>query len=1050
MKLPPFWQLPELTEINRLPMRASLHPCATAAQALRLDAARSPWVLSMDGAWDFKLFESPEAVPSAAISADGAVRGWNPIHVPSNWTMHGYDRPHYTNVQMPFENCPPLVPAANPTGVYRRALTLPAGWRERRIILHVGGAESVLLVYANGAFVGMGKDCRLPSEFDLTPHLKSGRNLLALVCIRWSDASYVEDQDQWWMAGIHRSVHLYSTDNARLEDVCATGGLSPDGATGTLRVDTALHFSVEPPRESQWIVESQLYDATGRQPVGKSHRSSIHASYPQQYYRCSQTINVPRVRAWSPEQPNLYRLRVTLIDPKGRAIEHAACRVGFRTVEVRDRNLLINGKRIWIKGVNRHEHNPDTGKTLSLEQMRAEVKLLKQFNFNAVRTSHYPNDPRWYDLCDEYGILVLDEANIESHANYKTICRDPRWAAAFLARVQRMVLRDRNHPCIFGWSLGNESGYGPNHDLAADWVRATDPSRLVHNEGAIKREWFQGKNHYGPGGERSNDLIDPMYPQLHELEQFSAARDGNRRPFIMCEYAHAMGNSCGALKDYWDLIYTRPGLQGGFIWDWIEQGIRLPARRDKRIIQHPSLPRPLAKGECWGYGGDFDDEPNDVNFCCNGMINPDLSPKPHLWEWKKIAQPIRFALRDPARGLVEIRNDQFFTDTGWLAGAWKLSVDGRTVRKGRFTLPKLGPQQNGQVALPIGDIAARPGKQWCLNVQVAAARTQPWCPRGHVVAVEQFVLADSPHLPASPPHRAHVRRSGSRIVWDGLGLSAEIDTRAGRIKEIRLGGRRIIAAGPAFNIWRAPLDNDGVKLKDEQWRAKWKPLGRWMLAGYNRLTRTGASSSLRDTGDGLLLESTAFYRCRGNRTGFSVTDAYAFCVDGSIRCEHRFSFEQGMTDPPRLGVRLAITPGFEALEWWGRGPFESYADRKYAAHFGHWKSTVSEQLYPYIVPQETGHHEDTRRLRLHAGDGTALEIEAEAPFGFSALHVTPEDLTAARHTTDVKPRAETTLCIDAAHRGLGTASCGPDTPERYRIAPGPYRLAYTLRIIKPA
>lgn len=1038
---PQQWETPELTEIKRLPMRATLTPYKTAQQALAGKADKSPWVLKLDGKWDFRYYTSPLQVKPEELGV--AVGGkWDKIEVPGNWTMQGYDKPHYTNVIMPFENNPPFVPAENPTGVYRTGFTLPQEWDGRRVVLQIGGGESCYYIYVNGAFAGMSKDSRLPAEFDLSKLVVKGKNTLAVMCIRWSDASYVEDQDHWWMAGIYRSVFLYSTASAYIEDVFVTAQPDARLREGELRVRGKINFTADPGANSSVTLEAQLFDARGKAVLKKPLVMAISGSYRSDYYSCDGAAKVNKPSLWSPEEPNLYTVVITLKDGKGKAIEHTSCRTGFRRVEIKKGDLLINGKPLYIKGVNRHDHDPDTGKFVSRENMIKEILLLKQFNFNSVRTCHYPNDTMWYDLCDEYGILVLDEANIENHANYQTMCRDNRWAKPYFERIQRMVLRDKNHPCIFGWSLGNESGYGENHDRAADWVRAYDSTRILHNEGGVKEAWHQGSNNFDKGGARSTDLICPMYPPMHakddnknyvrgSLEDYLLKGDKNR-PFIMCEYSHAMGNSNGCLKDYWELIYKHKGLQGGFIWDWIEQGLRKVDEKTGR--------------EFWAYGGDFGDEPNDVDFCCNGMIMPDRTPKPQMWEFKKIAQPVWFTAKNLAKGEVEVFNADYFRSLDWLVGDWLVEVDGKTVQTGKIPVIKLEPQSKKVIKLAVKTPKMLAGQEAYLRVSFKTREKTMWCGKGHEVAWEQFKLPfkGAGKLPAVAATRSALEVKGAQVRC-GDGVQVCLDEKKGGIASVTVKDKEVITAGPAFNIWRGPTDNDGVKGKAEQWTCTWKPLGRWTAAGYANLTPQLLRCNIASGAKGVTLESALAYSCEKGEGKFQTENHYLVTPSGVIFCDHTFSFGKDMPDAPRLGVRMSVAAGLEKLSWFGRGPVESYNDRKYAADFGLYSGTVSEQFFPYIVPQETGNKEDVTWFSLLNAKNAGVQMQTTGkPFSFSALHVAPEDLTAAYHTYDINPRPETIVLIDAMQRGLGTASCGPDTLTKYKVVPGTYKLSYAI------
>ncbi len=1025
-----FWETPEIFEINRLPMRATLHPYPDARSALRRDPSRSRLVKPLNGQWEFQLFDRPEDVPAKAAAPGPARQStcWNKIIVPGNWTMQGYDRPHYTNVQMPFKNDPPRVPAENPTGVYRRSFSLPPGWRKRRVVLHVGGAESVLCVWLNGAFAGMGKDSRLPSEFDLTPFLRDGRNDLALACIRWSDASYVEDQDHWWMAGVYRDVYLYSTGSAYLEDVHVTADLDKTFSCGHLAVMAKLNYFAEP--EENHTVSVQLFNEDGRPVLRRPLSGPADKSFRVQYNEVHLEAELPRVKAWSAEQPNLYTVVVSLLDAKGRTLECSSVRTGFRNIAIRDRQLLINGCPVLIKGVNRHDHHPRLGKTVPRETMIEDIRLLKQFNFNAVRTCHYPNDAAWYDLCDEYGIYVLDEANIEAHANYHTLCRDPRWAAAFLARGARMVARDRNHPSIYAWSLGNETGYGENHNLIADWIRVNDPRRPLHHEGAMKRKWSQGCNSYDSGGERANDFHAPMYPAIPDVIAWAKKKTDDPRPFIMCEYNHAMGNSNGCLKEYWDAIRRYKGLQGGFIWDWVEQGL---VKKDE-------------KGrEFYAYGGDFGDKPHDANFCCNGMVMPDRSVKPQMFEFKHCARPILVEAVSLEKGLFSIRNDDHFQDASWLEGEWQISVNGRAIRRGKLPAMNIRPQKSMRVQLELAKPPVmRRGDEAFVTFRFRARKALPWCRKGHEVAWDQFRLPWKGAGQAKRPVRRgalDVRESAGRVTLAGQGFEAVFDKARGQLRTVTAGGKPIIVSGPEFNIWRAPIDNDGIKGLPQH--NKLRPLGKWQEAGYNHLKRETVSVAIAKSSGGIKLDVKERHLCRKGH--FDVRMIMKIWPEGVIRFSNTYAFAGDMPDVPRLGVRFDVAPGFERLSWFGRGPLESYPDRKDGYPIDLYEGLVADQYFPYIVPQENGNKEDVRWFSLEAKDNRCLLVRAvDKLFNFSALHFSPGDLTRALHPNELTPRPEITILADAVHRGLGTKSCGPDTLPEYIIKPGTYRQEFEI------
>jgi len=996
------WNLPEVTGIGRLPMHSVVH------------GER----LGLDGLWRFQLLSAPH---------DDLGRDWGEAGVPSVWTMAGtWDHPHYTNVQMPFEGRPPAIPAKNPTGVYERDFEVPAAWAGRRVVLHVGAAESVLVVTLNGEEIGVGKDSHLASEFDLTGHLRPRANTLTLRVVKWSDATYVEDQDQWWHGGITRSVYLYATQDVHLADVRVTAGLADDLTTGTLDLAVTLGFPGDelPPG---WTVEATIgggVDRTMGAPAEAVDRRSLEG-WTQEIQRIMYAhasglmspedepdweavhrgmappldglltwhLDVAGVTPWSAEHPDLYPLTVVLRDPSGEVAEEATVQIGFRRVEIRGLDLLVNGARVFFRGINRHDFDQHTGRVISVDSMRADLVLMKQFGFNAVRTSHYPNDPAFLDLTDELGMYVIGEADIESHAFQSTLCNDHRYLSAWVDRVSRMALRDKNHPSVILWSLGNESGHGLNHEAAAAWLRRYDPSRPLHYEGAIRFDWASDQ--------AISDVTCPMYPPVSAI--VGHARSGlQRHPLILCEYSHAMGNSNGTLADYWDAIESTPGLQGGFIWEWWDHG----------------LVQTLSDGRThWAYGGDFGEQPHDGNFVCDGMVWPDRRPKPAMWEHKWLAAPVRIAgaAADVAAGRVEIANHQHFSDLGWLRARYSLTSDGVEMAGGAFDLPSLGPGERATVGLP-GWITPDPkvGETF-LMVRITTATDLAWAPAGFEVCALQLPIGEDP---------SRITLTSAVVVHGDVALDAE--------------GRLIhpcLAAPPTLSLWRAPTDNDRIG----GMAARWEQLGvdrlERRLVG---IERRGAATVVRSdytTGAGMVVPHEA---------------AYTPLADGGIAVAETAELPEALADLARVGTVLEIVPGPEALQWFGTGPHETYPDRKRGGIVGRWTSTVTDQYVPYIRPQENGGHADVRWLELTDETGSGLRIDLDEPRQASVTHVRATDLAAASHDIAVVPVAETVVHLDAAHRGLGTASCGPDTLPEYRLEPGTYRWGWTLRDLSPS
>jgi beta-galactosidase len=981
----PSWESPELTSLNRLPAHATLE---------RADAT---W-RSLDGEWLLKVAERPDAAPAALAKT----RGFETVEVPGLWTMQGLGSPHYTNVVMPFDTRPPCVPDENPTGVYRRAFTVPRGWRRRRVVLHFGGVEGALHVLLNGQPVGIAKDARTPAEFDVTGLVRhDGPNELVAVVVRWSDASFIEDQDQWWHAGISRGVRLLATPETFIADVFARAGLDADCRHGRLALSVEVGGSA-----GDWEIAARLLAPDGRTVLeAPLERTGERSAGLEHLLR--------RPRKWSAEDPALYTLALSLRSRSG--TEEVACRVGFRRVEVRDGRLLVNGLPILIRGVNRHDHDDVRGRAVTPELMEADARLMKRFNVNAVRTSHYPNDPYWLDLCDRLGLYVIDEANVESHAYWEDLCRDQRYASAFLERVRNMVERDKNHPSVILWSLGNESGYGPNHDAAAGWVRGRDPSRPLHYEGAIRFDWS--------GGHRVTDLVCPMYPELEKIIEW-AETNTDERPLIMCEYSHAMGNSNGGLADHFEAFEQYDRLQGGFIWEWIDHGIRQVDARGRTY---------------WAYGGDFGDTPNDANFCADGIVWPDRVPHPALYEFKHLAQPVRVEAVDAARGRFRIVNRHDVATLARYRASWELSVDGDVVRGGTLPVLRSAPGEEREITLDLSGHDRASSRESFVTFRFFLRRGTPWADAGHEVAWQQVAVSSRPSRRRAAAGSAPQARRG-QVVLEAGPVRAVFATRTGRLRELSRDGRDALLAGPRLQLWRAATDNDGLRLIPEKRDAG--QLTRWLGLGIDRLEQR--LEQLRPLADGVEIVHAA--SGRGSWRDATHRQRYRLNAAGELVVENEVLLGPELRDLPRIGVVLELPPALEQLAWYGRGPWESYRDRLASTVVGRFRSTVTEQYVPYILPQEHGQRSDVRQLSLTDEAGFGLEVLGRPAIGFSASHFTAADLYAARHTCDLEPRPQVILNLDHGQRGLGTASCGPDTRSRYRLNASSFRFSYVLGI----
>ena len=1054
----PDWENPKVFERNKEPPHASLVPYADEQTALSAERSRSPWFLLLNSDWKFSLAPNPDLVPKGFHEADFSVAGWGTIPVPSNWQMLGYDKPMYTNVQYPFTPDPPRVPHDNnPTGLYRRSFEVPDSWGERQVFLVFDGVDSAFYVWVNGEMVGYSEGSRLPAEFNVTKYLHPGENTLAVQVFRWSDGSYLEDQDMWRMSGIYRNAYLVSTPNVRVRDFFVTTDLDNEYKNADLKVRLKIR-NYSGKRIDGHSVAVDLFDADGRAIFAKKPTKDFATIGANDEIVAEFEHKVENPRKWSAEHPYLYSLLVMLRDGKGAITEVESCKVGFRKVEIEDGQILINGVSVLLKGVNRHEHDDIRGHAVTVESMLTDIKLMKQFNFNAVRTSHYPNDQAWYDLCDKYGVYVIDEANVECHGllNYSRKFQqieettgkswrelleeglkekswqelmeeissrfpdhvepasDPEWLHAFVERCVRMVERDKNHPCVIIWSLGNESGYGPNHDAMAGWVHGYDPTRPVHYEGTI-----HARGKVSP----VVDIVSVMYPSMDRLTQL--AEDPNEdRPLIMCEYAHAMGNSVGNLKEYWEKVNKYKRLCGGFIWDWVDQGILRKTEDDE---------------EWWAYGGDFGDEPNDGNFCINGLVWPDRAPHPAMWECKKILQPVEVEPVDLKAGKVGIVNRYDFSDLSGLDILWELSVDGKIVDRGQ--LPKLStsPRDSQTVTVPFAKPKLPAGAECWLTVRFKLANNTLWAEKGHEIAWSQLKVPFEP--PEVPPLKVEgmqtlqLEESERKLEVSGEDFGLVFDKEKGQIVSISHKGSELLKSGPRLNVRRAPTDNDAPRMAPQ-----------WRKSGLDRIEhKTEGVKIERTSPQAVHIHVKSRASAPDVKEGFECRYDYTVYGSGDVVIDVAVAPDSELPPLPRIGLQLTVPGDYGAFTWFGRGPHESYCDRKEGAPVGLYSGTVDDQYVPYIMPQENGNKSDVRWVSLTDKKGVGL-LAIGMPFlEVSAHHFTADDLTKAKHAFELKRREDITLNLDYRQSGLGGASCGPDTLPEYLIKPEPARFSVRIR-----
>jgi beta-galactosidase/beta-glucuronidase len=1013
------WENPQVVAVNRFPAHATGLPFADEAGALSRDAQRTPFYRSLDGAWKFYYAANPEAAPEGFFTDALDVSGWDEIEVPGDWMMQGYDKPIYCNVKMPIPNTPPFVPQDdNPTGIYRREFDIPAEWAGRRVILSFGGVESAFYVWVNGEKVGFSKDSRLPADFEITDYVHPGKNTVTTEVIRWSDGSFLEDQDHWRFAGMYREVKLYSLPQIYLADVFAKPTLAENGS-GALEVVATIGGA--PDQAAGYQVAMQLFDAQG-QPVWADDVSSEFRYRVEEMPRATVSSPVPAPQKWSHETPYLYTLVVALRDAQGQPVQYYSHRVGFRRIEIKNRELLINGKPVLIKGVNRHEHDDERAKALTMDSMLADIHLMKTHNINAVRTCHYPNDERWYDLCDEYGIYVWDEANIETHSVYNRLCHDPEWRTAFLERGVRMVERDKNHPSIITWSLGNESGYGPNHDAIAGWIRGYDPSRIVHYEGVMHNGW--------DSGHLASDLACPMYPAVNRIIDY-ALNENYRRPFIMCEYAHAMGNSVGNLKEYWEAIEKYHGLQGGFIWDWVDQGL---AKVDEKGVRY------------WAYGGDFGDTINDMDFCINGLIWPDRTPHPPMAEFKKLIQPLSVQPVDLLAGRVAVTNKHDFVTLDYLVGEWELVMDGAVVQHGPLPVLSTRPGFTETLSLPYSQPRMEPGAECFLNLRFRLAKDTVWAKAGHEVAWEQFKLPiaapEARILQTATTAPLKLVEGPAEVAVRGDGFEVAFDRVSGQVQRYTWKNQALMQAGPKLNIWRAPTDNDGFKWMENE---DHKLLAQWLHAGLDRLTyHLEALECAQPKPQAAQIKAVYRVQAEGVEAGFQQTVTYTIYGDGQMLVDLAVHCFGELPPLPRMGVALEVPAGFEQFTWFGRGPQESYIDRKAGVPVGLYQGSVDEQYVPYIMPQENGNKTDVRWAALQNGKVGLLAI-GEPLLEVSVSHFSVENLTSAYHTNELVRLDSVSFNLDFQQCGVGGNSCGPRTLDQYLVLPGDYHFSILFR-----
>lgn len=1013
---------PAIFAQGRLAPRATLYPYPSVEDAALGDYLSSPYFMSLNGMWRFRYSPTPAGRPDGWENPDYDISDWDSIPVPSNWELQGYGTPIYTNIIYPFPKNPPHIPHDdNPVGCYRRSFTLPEAWRDRNVTLHFDGSTAGMYVWVNGHRAGYVQSTKNPAEFDITPYLEPGENEIACEVYRWTDGSYLEDQDFWRLSGIDRDVYLYSTDTCRILDLAVTADLAHNYRDGLLSARVVLDNHADTPADGR--LEASLY-APGGEQVWHNKRHVRMKSDTTTEVTLNHTLR--NVLKWCGETPDLYTLVISLTRSDGSVVEATSSRIGFRKVEIRDSRLLLNGKPLEIHGVNLHEHHPVTGHVTDTATMMSDIRTMKRHNINAVRTSHYPHAPVWYDLCDRYGIYLVDEANIEAHgmgsapwdhmdpANHPAVREE--WREAILDRERSLVERDKNHPSVIIWSLGNECGQGENFRAAYELVKSLDPTRPVQFEQA--------------GEDENTDIVCPMYPSIPHMKRY-AARSNPGRPYIMCEYAHAMGNSTGNFQEYFDIVRSSPHMQGGFIWDWVDQGL-LTSREDGRPY--------------WAYGGDLGGggRHHDGNFCINGLVQPDRTPHPGLMEVKKVYQDILFSPgADPKEGEIVVSNGFHTRDLSEYDFGWQLMRDGEVVATGPLNI-SLGAGESTTLRVPLPQTDYSDGHEYHINLFARTRRGDTTVPAGHEVAREQIALAVRDTFPTITTGETGVMDTiCGKEGWTFIchtGVRVHIDRR-GLLAAYNAGGRELLAAPSEPSFWRAPTDND--RGNDAHRR-----LNAWRCAAGNRRL-TGTATQITDT---LGLLSFDF---RLPDVGADYSLHYVVRPDGSVTITSRLKGGPDTPEMMRFGMMLTLPADMDSLSWHGRGPWENYSDRNTASFIGHWRTRVADMYYPYIFPQETGNLTDVRSLTLTSADGAGIRATGAQPLSVAALNVTPDDLDSGlerhqMHACDVVHHTDRVfLNIDLAQRGLGgDTSWGAAPHAPYRLqATDQHPLSYTFTLI---
>jgi len=1039
----PEWENPQIFNINREAPTAHFIRYENIEKAISENNTDNPKQISLHGKWKFNWVKKPADRPANFYKKNYDTSTWDDINVPGNWELQGHGLPIYTNVKYVFPKNPPHIPHDyNPVGSYVREFDMPQDWAEKDVFIYFGAVRSAMYLWVNGEQVGYSQGSKTPAQFNITKYLNEGKNRIAVAIYRWSDASYIEGQDFWRLSGMDREVYVYATDNVAIDDIHVQAGLENNYQDGTFKLNIKLRNTAAR-NVDNYQLNVQLSD--GRKIIFQENRTNDFScrKASEMTAKVVSTVSIPQVKKWTAETPNLYKLLITLTDNKGATLEATSLDIGFRSVEIKNAQLLINGIAVTFKGVNLHEHDAITGHVVSEKRILEDLQLMKANNINAIRCSHYPQQPAFYRLADRLGFYVIDEANIETHgmgAEHQDEIEAsvhpaylPEWKAQHLDRIERMYQRDKNYACIITWSLGNEAGNGENFKAAYRWLKAKDATRPVQYEQAHAHE--------------NTDIYAPMYPPIPLLKRHAASNP--TKPMILCEYAHAMGNSCGNLQDYWAVIEAYPALQGGYIWDWVDQGL-LTENED---------------GEAYfAYGGDFGAAhlQNDNNFCINGLVSPDRKPNPHLHEVKKVYQYIRFEAINLTEGRVKVTNLYDFISLDNVVVHFHLMRNGEVISQGEKALKGIFAKASELLNFDYKNNFTT-SDEYILTLTAKTTEKQPLLEKGHTLATEQFVIQQAaPKVFVADNSRPFsISRKENILEITNENCSFIFNEKTGLLTNYIVKGVELLHEPISPNFWRAPTDNDfGNEMPTQLkiWKASSanRTLDLFQLneKNINEIPKNKGKDS-RERVCPIPTVSTAI--CVAARYSFPAKGMYwemryALGTDGALLVTNTIlNFNKDLPHIPRIGNKLALTEGFNQVKWYGRGPFENYEDRKTAAFIGKYERSVGQMHYPYIRPQENGYRTDTQWIRLEKNEGQAILIEGVEPLCFSALHHTTTDVDGGtvkqnRHSIDVPQRPETYLNIDYKQTGIGgDNSWYAHTHNAYKLFPGDYFYGYIIR-----